>query len=582
MIRTDSIKRALIRFLPLTPGIFLAVLIPRYWVNLPQYDEWDSVTFFEHLSHGTLTAGLLFKQANEYRQFFPNVIVVALGWVTHWDVRYDMVVIFIAACLIAMNIRRLAAGTIEADPIKFSIVVLFGNLIIFSPTQYENWLQAQQLVYYLPILCVTAGILIARSQLATFTKFIICGALSTISMFSSANGVVCWVTVLPVLLCFEWPRNAHLVRWLTGGWLAALALNLALYLYHYQKPWWSPSPLSGFYHPVQAAIYFLGFVGAPFGLERARLSIIAGTILFASFVCVWIYFLRHRSDRALKARAIGWLMIGSYSVLTAAMTTIGRVGMGAGQSQSPRYIGFSAYLVVSLIFLVNIIAGDMSQRRGHTSPRKFHRLNWAVVIVLVLYQPFMLSLSFRKMEMWQTRLQQAKASILLINVLQDTLLTKILYPNLPYLAEKSNALDSLGFLRPSLIRTNHLKEFSINDFDPKSCGSLGSGGLAGNQYTALGWATLPGEHRMPDAIILAYDTGDGDEIAFALTHPARIAGAGNSEIGSWQLRFSSEQLPRAPVTITAWAFSADTGKARRMNGALKMITGEQNLVTDPQ
>jgi hypothetical protein len=205
-----------------------------------------------------------------------------------------------------------------------------------------------------------------------------------------------------------------------------------------------------------------------------------------------------------------------------------------------------------------------------------------VVIVLVLYQPFMLSLSFRKMEMWQTRLRQAKASILLINELQDTLLTKILYPNLPYLGEKSNALDRLGFLRPSLIRTNHLKDFSVNDFDPKSCGSVGSGGLAGNQYTALGWATLPGEHRMPDAIILAYDTGDGDEIAFALTHPARIAGAGNSEIGSWQLRFSSEQLPRAPVTITAWAFSADTGKARRMNGALKMITGEQNFVMDPQ
>ncbi|PYS67980.1 MAG: hypothetical protein DMF73_17925, partial [Acidobacteria bacterium] len=91
MIRTDNIKRALIRYLPLTPAIFLAVLIPRYWVDLPQYDEWDSVTFFEHLSQGSLTAGLLFKQANEYRQFFPNVIVVALGWLTRWDIRYDMV-----------------------------------------------------------------------------------------------------------------------------------------------------------------------------------------------------------------------------------------------------------------------------------------------------------------------------------------------------------------------------------------------------------------------------------------------------------------------------------------------------------
>src|SRR5438477_194635 len=97
MIRTDNIKRALIRYLPLTPAIFLAVLIPRYWVDLPQYDEWDSVTFFEHLSQGSLTASLLFKQANEYRQFFPNVIVVALGWLTLWDIRYDLVLIFIAA-----------------------------------------------------------------------------------------------------------------------------------------------------------------------------------------------------------------------------------------------------------------------------------------------------------------------------------------------------------------------------------------------------------------------------------------------------------------------------------------------------
>ena len=69
MTRTDRIQRALIRYLPLTPAIFLAVLIPRYWVDLPQYDEWDSVTFFEHLSQGSLTASLLFKQANEYRQF---------------------------------------------------------------------------------------------------------------------------------------------------------------------------------------------------------------------------------------------------------------------------------------------------------------------------------------------------------------------------------------------------------------------------------------------------------------------------------------------------------------------------------
>ena len=83
----------------------------------------------------------------------------------------------------------------------------------------------------------------------------------------------------------------------------------------------------------------------------------------------------------------------------------------------------------------------------------------------------------------------------------------------------------------------------------------------------LGWSAATGGGA---GVSGGGGTGDGDEIAFALTHPARIAGAWNSEIGSWQLRFSSAQLPRAPVTVTAWAFSANTGKARRMSGTLKI------------
>src|ERR1043165_7799283 len=133
----DAIKRGLLRYLPFAPAILLAVLLPLYWVDVPQYDEWDSVTLFEHLSQGSLTIGLLFKQANEYRQFFPNVIFVALGKLTHWDLRYEMILIFVAACVIAMNVRWLAVRTTQAREIQFAILILFANLSIFSLTQYE-------------------------------------------------------------------------------------------------------------------------------------------------------------------------------------------------------------------------------------------------------------------------------------------------------------------------------------------------------------------------------------------------------------------------------------------------------------
>src|SRR5215472_12838521 len=187
----DPIKRVLIKYFPFAPALLLAVLIPRYWVDVPQYDEWDSVMLFEHLSHGSLTLGLLFKQVNEYRQFFPNLLFVGLGKLTHWDLRYEMVLVFVAVCLISLNIRRLAVLTTGAKELQFAMLLLVANLVIFSLTQYENWLQAQQLVYYMPILCVTTCIIVAKSKQRTLARFGICAVLSFVSTFSSANGVVC-------------------------------------------------------------------------------------------------------------------------------------------------------------------------------------------------------------------------------------------------------------------------------------------------------------------------------------------------------------------------------------------------------
>lgn len=568
MTTPDIIKRAFLRYLPFAPAIVLAVLLPQYWVDLPQYDEWDSVTLFEHLSQGSLTAGLLFKQINEYRQFFPNLIFVGLGKLTHWDLRYEMILIFIAACLISLNVRRLAVLTTQATQIEFAVLLLVANLAIFSLTQYENWWQAQQLVYYMPILCVTTCIVVAETKLRTAFKFAICAALSFISMFSSANGVVCWIVVLPLLMFTEWPQRRRLTLLLSGAWVTATALCVALYLHDYQKPWWTPSPATGLYHPWRAFVYFLGFVGGPLGLERVKLSIVGGVVMSAGYLAVCVYVWR-RHDRVLLARALGWLVIGAYSLVTGAMTTVGRVGLSSGPSQVPRYVGFSVYLLVALIFLSYIVGQDL-QRRSHS-----HRLNLlalAVVVVVLAYQPFMYALSFRQIDAWQTRLLQAKASILLINKLPDTRLTKILYPNVQFLVEKANALDRLGLLRPGLIKTNHLNE--LTDHKNSHYGVLAGIDRNAEGYTASGSCTL-NDQRVPDAVILAYDSGQNDPIAFAMTHPVKPPKSivhSAATTGAWTIKFTSEQLPRSTVTITAWAFDANTGRAFRLSGDQQVNT----------
>jgi hypothetical protein len=573
MMIPDAIKRALLRYLPFAPAVLLAVLLPQYWVDVPQYDEWDLVTLFEHLSQGSLTLGLLFKQVNEYRQFFPNVIFVALGKITHWDLRYEMIVVFVAVCLISINVRRLAALTAEASAIQFAVLFFVANLIIFSLTQYENWWQAQQLVYYLPILCVTTCVVVGRSRLNTLAKFAICGALSFVSMFSSANGVVCWIVVLPFLVFTERATSRRLVIWLSAAWLVATGLSVALYLDGYHKPWWTPSPSTALYHPWRAFIYFLGFIGGPLGLERPRLSLVAGTLMMIGFVAVCLYLFRHRDDRVLIERAAGWLVIGGYSLVTGVLTTIGRVGLPTGPSQVPRYVGFSVYFLLALLFLAYIIGQDMQRRSGRAYRLAPNPLTFATILVLILYQPFWYALSFRQMDAWQTRLLQAKASILLINQLPDTRLTKILYPNVQFLVEKANALDQLSLLRPSLIKTKHLNELRGSDAGPD--GDLVRLERTAEGFTASGSCTLS-ETRVPDAVILAYDTGNKDPIAFAMTHPVKRPASimqGVAKTGSWTVRFSREQLPQSPVTITAWAFDATTGQAFRLSGDKQINAG---------
>jgi len=568
----DPIKRALLRYLPFAPAILLAVLLPQYWVDVPQFDEWDSVTLFEHLSKGSLTIGLLFKQVNEYRQFFPNVIFVALGKLTHWDLRYEMILVFIAVAVISLNVRRLAVFTTEAGEIQFATLLFAANLVIFSLTQYENWWQAQQLVYYMPILCVTTCVIVARANLNTIAKFSICALLSFISMFSSANGVTCWIVVLPMLVFTEWPKNRRLVIGLSAAWATALCLCVALYLYGYEKPWWTPSPTTGLHHPWRAFIYFLGFVGGPLGLERVKLSIAAGAVMMCGFLAACGYAIRHRGDRNLIEKIIGWLVIGSYSLVTGAMTTVGRVGLATGPSQVPRYLGFSVYLLLSLIFLAYIIGQDMQRRSGRTFRLALNPLAFATILILILYQPFMYALSYRQMDAWQTRLLQAKASILLINQLPDTRLTKILYPNLQFLVEKANALDQLKLLRPSLVKTKHLNEL-------RGPGAGYSGDLARLDKTAEGFSasgscTLS-EKRVPDAVILAYDTGNQDPIAFAMTHPVKRPASirqGVAKTAAWTVRFAPEQLPQSLVTITAWAFDATTGQAFPLSGIQQINT----------
>jgi len=575
-VKTQATKLAgrLATCLAVLPACASGVLILKYSVDVPYWDQWDIAPFFEKLSHGSLTPADLFAQQNEYRQFFPNLIFVVLGWLTRWNVKYEMLVSFLLACLVSFNVYRLGAWTI-ADPRRRGLLLLVANLLIFSAIQTENWLFGVQVVYFMPAACVTTGVLVAYSdRLGTGARFLIGLCLSIVSTFSSANGILCWLVLPPVLALARGEGRMAWRRWLPL-WAAGLALCAALYVYDYQKPALHPDPSEALARPADALVYLLAFLGGPLAVGRHPLAVATavGAGVAAAYAYACAYILKFRGAGALVRRLIGWAMIGAYSVGTAAMVTTGRLGFGVDQALTMRYTTFSLYLLVALVYLLPEILDD-SLRRGHFAKSGvwLKRLAVAAAVSLILVHALIFVLMIRHGARPARRgLLHAKACLLFINVVADELcLTQKLYPDLRVLRDRAGALDRAGFLRPPLFKSDRVVDFAAAaGACSEAHGSFEDLSAAGDVYVASGRARLPDGGEPADAVILAYGRSEDDQRVFALAgmgvegDPAVDAGRS----ARWRKTFPAGGLPAGTFELTAWAFDAAAGKAYKLCGA---------------
>lgn len=543
----------------LVPAGLLLALILSYGVDVPFWDQWGVAPFFIELSRGSLSVADLFEPQNEYVQFFPHLIFVGLGWLTRWDVRAEMLVSFLLACLVSFGVYRLGKITVGGAVRQRLCAFLVSSLLIFSPIQYENWLFGIQVVYFVPVACVVACLVVAGSGLGASAKFLLCMLLATVSTFSSANGVLCWV-VAPPALAAALTRGELKGRagWAWGAaWAGGLALNVALYLYGLERP-----PVSGREAaPLDALTYFLAFLGGPLALGRRPLLVALplGAALAALFAAACLYVLLRRDTR-LTRRATAWLMLGAFSVLTASLVTYGRAGYGVGQALSSRYTTFSIYLMVALAHLAPIIVGDL-RARGSAAAPLVGRLAAAAALALVLAYPLVTALVVRHgmRPIWRERLH-LKACLLLAGVVEDECGAR-LFTDQRLLRRYADGLDRLGFLRPPLVKSVYLRDLKAGggagpygSFDRLERDGEGRG-------VASGRARLP--RRAADAVLLTYEAGGGEAIIFAV---AEVGARRDGPPDVWRKTISLGKLPAGKISFSAWAFDSLEGKAYKLDG----------------
>lgn len=571
-------KRFPIKLLAILPALILGWLVWRYGVNLPFWDEWD--TPGADLIQSTtdqMTWGHWISQHNESRKLFPRLLFVPLASLTSWNMKSEMFFSFLLACLVSFSVYHLSKITLNCSPTTRIACLFLANLLIFSPMQCENWLWGLQAITFVPIASITTSFAIIFSKNPLILKFLLSGILATIATFSFSNGMLSWIIIFPSLMWVTWKTKSNRkISLVAAGWLSLFGFNLAVYFNDYIKPMSTASFSESLVNPLTIIAYFLSFIGSPLGFHDLLSNQIIGLLIIIVFGLACFYILGIKQNRHLLSRAIPWISIGVYTLASGTLTTAGRAGLGVEQSLSSRYVTFSTYGVVSLIYLLTIIRENIKQQNLKLTwfAGLFKKIIVVLCVAFLMTYPANFAWGTREIIMVNKNRLFAKACLIFVNQTDNSNCIKYeIYPDPNFLSQRANELNSLGYLQPALATSDRLQDISGENLLGINYGSLDdlSRDKNGN-YLARGWAALPKYNQPAHAVVLAYQTPDNIDHAFALVRTEKerqdlveVLAKPNYRFSGWSKSFDPGLIPEDAVAISAWAFDSNISRAYKLD-----------------
>jgi hypothetical protein len=420
--------------LAIAPPVLTAVLIARYAVNVPYYDDWDNAVAM-HLAHlkGTLTPGMFFEQSNDSRPAIPRAIWLLSSIATNGNRRAEMWISFTAVCVTSLVLLLLARRTIPKHALP---LIAIANWFLFSPVQYENWVWANQLMLFLPVTLFAAALLASYSNWPIGWKVAAGIALWIASVLCFVSGLFFWPLMFGVQL-FVAPANKRVL--VTGAWVVALALTAGMF---YATPMVGVAPMRpGVFvqHPKEAIAFFCCYFAGPFrihGMTWYHLWALGAAIT----VLALLPLMRLVSNRTLVRDMLPWAAILSFAVISGAAVTSSRSVMGLPQSQVSRYTTTTVLVPIAAIFLWVI-----------TKPLWSRQARRLMLVLATGLLAMHLVGSFQRISDLEsvsaTRLA-ARSALLRINVDDHDPLLLQLYPDLARLKRLANEYSELGLFPP--------------------------------------------------------------------------------------------------------------------------------------
>jgi len=314
---------------------------------LPYFDEWDSLALFRDLITGQAPWTDMFSQHNEHRIFFPRLFLFSDYLFFSGQGIFDLVTIGAIqaahAGLLIWLLRRARPTARGSLAIAAVVVMLLSSL-----RQEENFSWGFQVAFVAVFALATLACIVFSDALAAMQagqayggRLISAYAVVVAATFTMANGLLAGLT----LVCLAAASRAPLRIVAASG---AVLVILALCYFHGYQVAADQTPLAlSLWHPLRLLSYTAIYIGnflEP-DLRTARLLGLWGLVAMAG--AAWTVVLRRDTDPV--RMALFGIML--FTVGTALLTGLGRLGMGLDQAFSSRYgTGAAAFWSAILIY----------------------------------------------------------------------------------------------------------------------------------------------------------------------------------------------------------------------------------------
>lgn len=321
--------------LTLLPWLLCAAATVRFGFDAPYWDQWWYAPVIGRVFSGEFAVSDLWMRVNEHIVFVPNLVLVPLARLTHWNIRFEhALTLLLFTAVLGVLLReavRAARNSGRGMPLWIAPALAW---LLFSYSMHAIWIWGFLSIVGFAMFGVVMAVVCLSRDALTWRHFGVALIAACAATFSIGAGLSVWPAGAMVLV-LRIPGNRNMRAYL-AAWLGLGGVVAAIY---YAASDGAANPvLERLSHPIAFIAYVLTFLGAPLGAFNGVVAMSCG----AGF-CIAVIPLVKRIVRAtetvdrITALALGLVTVAFVSGL---LTALKHLPEGFAHATSSRFVAW--------------------------------------------------------------------------------------------------------------------------------------------------------------------------------------------------------------------------------------------------